>query len=388
MINEYARILTDKDSIKRHFETALQIDKERQSVILQSIGDAVIATDFDGSIILMNSVAEKLTGWKFEEADGMPITEVFHIVNGLTRERSKNPILSVLETGKEQKLGPDTILISRNNNDEYPVSDSCAPIFDTRGNIMGVVLVFRDVSKQKQEDALKEKFTKDLIQRNNEHVHFDSIISHDLKGPVTNIISLARIINDKDLEESEKDNITKALLTSAERLNEVIDDLNLFLNSEHQFSEKKEKVNFSKIVNDIQESLSSILKREKPNFKIDFRSVDEILTIKNYIYSIFYNLISNSIKYRIPNGSLDITIKSEIDNNKVLLTFKDNGMGVDLIKYKDDLFGLYKRFHVGKAEGKGMGLYMVKVQVEKLGGKISVQSKVNHGSEFTIELNP
>ncbi|MBN3519328.1 PAS domain-containing protein [Algoriphagus lutimaris] len=386
MNNEHVRIFADKDSIKRHFETALQIDKERQSVILQSIGDAVIATDMDGSIILMNSVAEKLTGWKSGEADSKPIAEVFHIVNKITREISNNPIKSVLETGKEQKLDPNTVLISRNNYDEYSVSDSCAPIFDTKGNIMGVVLVFRDISKQKQDEALKENITRDLIHRNNEHVHFNSIISHDLKGPVANIISLSRIVNDKDLDESEKETITTALLTSAEKLNEVLDDLNLILNSEKQLSDKKEDVHFSKIVSDIQTSLNNILKKEQVNFNLDFNKVDIIFTIKSYIYSVFYNLISNSIKYRISNIPLDITISSDLVDKKVILKFKDNGLGIDLMKYKDDLFGLYKRFHYGKAKGKGMGLYMVKSQVEKLGGKIYVQSKVNQGTEFTIEL--
>ncbi len=388
MNNEHVRIFADKDAMKRHFETALQIDKERQSVILQSIGDAVIATDMDGSIILMNAVAEKLTGWKSGEAESKPIAKVFHIINKLTREEIDSPVESVLKTGKVLKLAPDAVLISRDEKKEYPVSDSCAPILNPKGNIMGAVLVFRDVTKQKQEEALKEKITADLIQRNNDHVYFDNIISHDLKGPVSNIISLARIVNDKDLEESEKEIMMNALLTSAERLNEVIVDLNIILSTEKQLSEKKERVHFSKIVRDIQESIANILEKEKPNFKIDFKRVDEMFTIKSYMHSIFYNLISNSIKYRTSNIPLDITIESDLVDEKVILTFKDNGMGVDLLKYGDDLFGLYKRFHVGKAEGKGMGLHMVKVQVEKLGGKISVKSKVNQGTEFTIELIP
>jgi signal transduction histidine kinase len=79
-------------------------------------------------------------------------------------------------------------------------------------------------------------------------------------------------------------------------------------------------------------------------------------------------------------------VKSDLVDDKIRLTFKDNGLGVDLKKSGDDLFGLYKRFHTDKAEGKGMGLYMVKVQVEKLGGTISVKSEVNQGTEFTIVL--
>lgn len=379
-------IFADKNAMKEHFDTALQFDKERQSVILQSIGDAVIATDMHGNVVLMNPVAEKLTGWKSEEAENKPITEVFHIIDQISREETDNPVETVLKTGKAFKLDPDTVLISRSRKREYAINDSCAPILNSKGNMMGVVLIFRDVSKQKQEVALKEKIIADLVQRNNDHEHFSNIISHDLKSPVSNIISLTALVNDKDLEEDERESIMNALTTSAERLNEVITDLNVILSFGKKLNEKKEQVHFSKLVRDIQESIGNSLGNEQAHFNIDFKRVDEMFTIKSYMYSIFHNLISNSIKYRRPNVPLEITVKSDLVDDKIRLTFKDNGLGVDLIKSGDDLFGLYKRFHTDKAEGKGMGLYMVKVQVEKLGGTISVKSEVNQGTEFTIVL--
>ena len=379
---------TDIKEMKKYVHTALQFDKERQSVILQSIGDAVIATDMDAKIILMNAIAENLTGWKSEDAESKPITEVFHIINKLTREESDNPIESVLKTGKALVLEPDTVLISRDEKKEYSINDSCAPILDIKGNMMGVVLVFRDVTKQKEAEALKEKITADLVQRNKDHEHFDNIISHDLRGPVSNILSLTALVNDKDLEEGEREFIMNALATSAERLDEVIVDLNLILSLGKQLNEKKEQVCFSKLVSDIQESIRNTLEKEQANFKIDFSRVDDMFTIKSYMYSIFYNLISNSIKYRRPDVPLDITVESDLVDEKISLTFKDNGLGIDLKKNGNDIFGLYKRFHTDNAEGKGMGLYMVKVQVEKLGGEISVKSTVNQGTEFTIVLTP
>jgi PAS domain S-box-containing protein len=377
-----------QNEMKKHFASALQFDKERQSVILQSIGDAVIATDMDANIILMNSVAEELTGWKLAETENKPIMEVFQIINKLTREITDNPIESVLKTGKALKLDPDTVLISRNGKKEYYINDSCAPILNIKGNIMGVVLVFRDVSEQKEEEAFKEKIMADLVQRNKDHEHFDRIISHDLKSPVSNIISLVELANDSNLKEHERAEIMNALTTSAERLNEVIVDLNVVLSIGKQLNEKKKLVHFSKIVSDIKESIKNILEKEQTNFKIDFSRVDEMFTIKSYIYSIFYNFISNSIKYKRSDIPLDIIIESDVVDEKVILTFKDNGLGIDLKKNGHDLFGLYKRFHTDKAEGKGMGLYMVKAQVEKLDGKISVQSEVNRGTEFMVTLIP
>jgi len=381
-------IYVDNNAMKKNFDTALQFDKERQSVILQSIGDGVIATDMDGNIILMNPIAEKLTGWKSEEAENKPITSVFHIVDHDTREEIENPVKKVLKTGKALKLDPNAVLISRNEKKEYSINDSCAPIRDSKGNIIGVVLVFRDVTPQKQEEALKEKVTADLVQRNKDHEHFDNIISHDLRGPVSNIISLTTLMNKKGLKEGERDFVLNALTTSAERLEEVISDLNFILSTGKQLDEKKEVVYFSKLIHDIQESIGNILEKEEARFKIDFSQADEILSIKSYMYSIFYNLISNSIKYRRPDVPLNITIKSSIVDEKIILTFKDNGLGIDLEKSGKDIFGLYKRFHTNKATGKGLGLYMVKAQVEKLGGKISVESKVNLGTEFTIVFIP
>ncbi|HEX9600785.1 MAG TPA: ATP-binding protein, partial [Mariniflexile sp.] len=165
-------------------------------------------------------------------------------------------------------------------------------------------------------------------------------------------------------------------------------DLNVILSLGKQLNEKKEQIHFSKLVSDIQESIRNTLEKEQANFKIDFSRVDDMFTIKSYMYSIFYNLISNSIKYRRPDVPLDITVESDLVDEKISLTFKDNGLGIDLKKNGNDIFGLYKRFHTDNAEGKGMGLYMVKVQVEKLGGEISVKSTVNQGTEFTIVLTP
>lgn len=104
------------------------------------------------------------------------------------------------------------------------------------------------------------------------------------------------------------------------------------------------------------------------------------------MYSIFYNLISNSIKYKEPGRNPVIEISSNENENKTILTFKDNGIGIDLKLYGDKIFGLYKRFHYD-VEGKGMGLFMVKTQVESLEGNITISSQLGRGTIFTIEFD-
>ena len=117
----------------------------------------------------------------------------------------------------------------------------------------------------------------------------------------------------------------------------------------------------------------------------DFTNVDKIVIVKSYIYSIFYNLIANSIKYRQADIETIIKITTKEDKDHVRILFKDNGLGINLKENGDNLFGLYKRFHP-HIEGKGLGLFMVKTQIEVFGGKISVKSEPNIGTEFTIEL--
>jgi len=376
-----------KHSVKNHSHSTSFFDKERESVILQSIGDGVIATDIWGNISIMNSVAENLTGWKSEEGENKPLSDVFHIFDERTNKEIDNPVKEVIKTGKIVKLADHTFLLSKDGKTKHSIADSCSPILDTEKNIIGVVIVFRDVTKQRHDEEHKEKITADLIQRNKDQEQFSRIISHDLRGPLSNITGLTSLINGNQLHESERGVFLSALSASAEKLNEVIVDLNEILNSKRQLAVKRELIHFSKLVNDIKESISCTVMKEEIQFNIDFKEVDEIFSIKSHIYSIFYNLISNSIKYRRHAVLSYISISSKLIKNKIILTFKDNGLGINLSKSGDEIFGLYKRFHIDKAEGKGMGLYMVKLQVEKLGGKISVDSTVNEGSEFTIEFN-
>jgi diguanylate cyclase (GGDEF)-like protein/PAS domain S-box-containing protein len=126
----------------------LRNEKEKFVTTITSIGDGVIAADVEGRVTIMNRVAEDLTGWNRKEAMGLPLTEVFHIINEKTREICSNPVRKVLQTGRVAELANHTALISR-NGEEYPIADSAAPIKGPEGDIRGVVLVFRDVSKEK-----------------------------------------------------------------------------------------------------------------------------------------------------------------------------------------------------------------------------------------------
>ncbi len=163
---------------------ALAISEERLAVTLHSIGDAVIATDLEGRVTAMNSIAEQLTGWPLSEAAGRPIVEVFHIVHDLTREPAEIPVARVLATGEVLSLAAHTILLARDGT-EWPIADSAAPIRDKAGGTLGVVLVFRDESMQReaqrvvrqQNELLEERVRERTIQLQNTESHFRNAIS-------------------------------------------------------------------------------------------------------------------------------------------------------------------------------------------------------------------
>src|SRR3990172_7157795 len=131
-------------------------EKERAQVTLRSIGDGVITTDAEGKVVLINLIAERLTGWTQRDAEGKPLTEVFHIINETTRERCENPVDKVLREGKIVDLANHTALIARDGT-ERSIADSGASIRNESGNIIGVVLVFRDATEKKkmEEELLK-----------------------------------------------------------------------------------------------------------------------------------------------------------------------------------------------------------------------------------------
>lgn len=185
-------------------EDALFAAEQRHRVTLSSIGDAVIATDVAGRVNFMNPVAESLTGWTEIAAQGRPLEEIFRIVHERTREPLPNPVASVLQRGEVVVLTDHTVLISRNGQ-EWPVSDSAAPIRDVRGALIGVVLVFREVSRERAAQLASERLAA-IVEGSD-----DAIVGKDLRGIVTSWNSGARRIFGYTSDEMIGQSITKLL---------------------------------------------------------------------------------------------------------------------------------------------------------------------------------
>jgi len=264
-------------------------------------------------------------------------------------------------------------------------SRKLSPVKDSSNATIGIVVSMRDITSTKLAELEREKMTSDIAERNKDLEQFAYIVSHNLRAPVANIMAINDAVANCKLSADERAEMLDGLSGSVQRLDSVIMDLNQILHTKRQLNEQKEKIYFSNLIDEIKVQVRPLVKKQNVKIVTNFNAADELFTIKNYLYSIFYNLISNSIKFHKPGVVPVIEISSKKPGEKIVLTFRDNGLGFDHSKKKDQVFGLYKRFHT-HVEGKGVGLYMCKVQVEALGGKINLKSKINDGTTVTIEF--
>ena len=239
--------------------------------------------------------------------------------------------------------------------------------------------------KQKTEKQLNEitLLNEQLQKTNNNLEEFTFAISHDLKTPLT---SLKLCL---DLMEDSSDPVAKAsyiemIRRSGKRLEKTIMGLVEILDVYTKNHNITKTINLEEFYKDIKEGFCTYSTTKEVSFTGNF-SIREIKYIEPYLNSIFTNLISNSIKYRVPGRPLEISIRSSRQEKNVLLTFSDNAEGIDLAKYGPKIFLPFTRFN-NEQEGRGIGLYIIKKMVEKNGGSIKINSQLNTGTTFLLEL--
>lgn len=229
----------------------------------------------------------------------------------------------------------------------------------------------------------------ELVRQNNQLEQFGYIIAHNLRAPVARILGLTSIVNSPDFNMPADQKVIDRLELTSRELDTVIRDLNSILDIKKGINETLEHVDLTQRLEKVKENLREKIRESNTIIHSDFTAKNIISAIPAYLESILYNLISNAIKYRSDDRSPLVDISSYVEGNMVYVIVEDNGIGIDLENQKDKLFNLYQRFH-HHVEGKGMGLFLVKTQIEAMNGKIDVQSEVNVGTRFKIclPLNP
>ncbi len=363
-------------------DAALAEEKERLAVTLRSIGDGVITTDVEGRILLINKVAENLTGWTQQEAAGRPLTEVFHIVNEQNKQVSENPVEKVLTSCKIVGLAGHTMLISRNGV-ERRIADSGAPIRDKDSNIIGVVLVFRDVTDQlrMEREVIKGQKLESI-----------GVLAGGIAHDFNNI--LVAILGNLSLATSlvNPENKLYPLLKEAEKASHRAKDLT------------QQLLTFSKGGEPVKEtaSLPAIIK-DSANFIMHGRNAlchfdlpEELWLVnidKGQMSQVIQNLILNACQAMPDGGEIRISCRNidsatakpaylDPSGNYVRITVSDSGPGIP-----EKIIGkIFDPYFSTKKGGSGLGLAITHSIIDKHGGHISVNSAPDQGTEFTIYL--
>jgi len=380
-------------AVYRHeMERRLKDSQRWLSTTLRSIGDGVIATDARGRVQFMNPMAERLTGWAQDLVLGRECREVFRVIDGSTRETVSCPVMEALETGACVTLADGAVLVMRDGR-ESPVDDSAAPIIDEQGRISGAVLVFRDVSEQKEAQEAVRQYTDELRSRNEELDAFAHTVAHDLKNPLSLVMGFAQLL-ESDLESFTDEELVSYLAIIAKnsrKMIQIIDELLLF-SQVRQAGVTVGVLDMEAVVSEACSRLSAMIEEYGAEVHLP-GEWPAALGYAPWVEEVVVNYLSNAIKYggrppRIELGAALVEgeaetpggLGSEIGSPRPMVRFwvRDNGPG---IKPEDQaqLFKPYTRLQPVRAAGHGLGLSIVRRIILKLGGEVGIESSGDAG---------
>lgn len=355
-------------------------EAELQKVLkaVEQSSASIMITDIKGNIEYVNPAFSKLTGYSFEEVIGKNprISKTGHT--------TKKEYAELWNTITHKAAWSGEFCNKKKNGEIYWEYAVISPVVNDEGEITNYVAVKENITERKILEEQQKKISADLLRRNRDLEQFSYILSHNIRGPLSNILGLKAALL-KRIVKGEEHMLLEGISESADSMDKVIKDMSLVLNLRKVSMDEKENVSFNKLVHTIREDINNIILKKSAHITVDFTKAPGCYSINSYLKSIFYNLIINALKFAKLDQSPEIQIWSEIEKDIIKIHFKDYGIGIDLSRYGNSIFGLYKRFNLN-IEGRGLGLFMVKTQVEFLGGEIQVQSKLNEWTEFIISL--
>ncbi len=260
-------------------------------------------------------------------------------------------------------------------------------VYNDNKEVEGIRGVFQDIDDLKQKELSLLKTSDIITSQNSRLFNFAHIVSHNLRSHSSNLGLIVQMIEDLDSPQ-EKLELLDNIKDISESLNTTIEHLNEVVTIQTNINQNTETVSFKETFSQIVRSISNIIRINKATINSDFSKVETIEYIPAYLDSIMLNLITNAIKYKHPDRNPTIHIKTYNDvkrNGRPVMEIVDNGRGIDLKKFGDKLFGMYKTFHYNE-DAVGIGLFITKNQIESLNGEISVKSEVDKGTTFTIKF--
>lgn len=348
------------------------IEKEKLSRILQSIGDGVFVIDRDKKIIMFNRVAEEISGFLTGEVIGRRYDQSLKFV--LEDGQPSQIIDRVFLTKRTLEMTNHTVLINKRGKG-VPIADSAAPIMDKDGEIIGCIVVFRDVTREREIDRQKSEFV--------------SVASHQLRTPLTSMKWFLEMILDGDAGKltKEQEDLLKQVFESNERMIDLVNKLlNISRIESGRVKVSPVPTDINQLTDSVIKEMTPLIKAKKLRFEKRMAGLPQIKVDPKLIRQAFDNLLSNAIKYTGEGGKLGLT--AEKRKKDILFTVRDEGMGIPK-KQQNKIFNKFFRADnavVKETEGTGMGLYVAKSIVELSGGEIWFKSEEGKGTSFFFTL--
>ena len=366
---------------RREIEKKLLETERKISLITENSNDGFVIIE-KGFLTYASPSYLEILGFTSDDLTNFTTFDIFHYIH---KEDVKAVKEIVYKNLKEQnKYFKCQFRIRSKNGKYYWREDSACVLYDDDGNYSKYLIISRDISQMKSAEEKANKLfslSKDL---NAKLADFTHIVSHNIRSNTSNMTMLIDLIEDTE-EFSEQKEYFKLLKQSNNKLSETISHLNDTIDLQFTSKKRKTEINIQTEINTILETFKEQIDFEKIKIELSITKDLTVYTIPTYFESIISNLISNAIKYKSPKRKLILKITARKEKRKTLITVEDNGIGIDLIKNKDKIFGMYKTFH-NNSDAIGLGLFMIKNKVNVLGGSIKVESKINSGSLFKLVL--
>lgn len=257
---------------------------------------------------------------------------------------------------------------------------------DDNGSEYHIIGTLLDIDFIKQKEIELQEITMQLRKTNQELEKFAYITSHNLRAPVVNLMSLTGMQTEDGLPEDLKAEIQLKIHQCVQQLDATLNDLIEIVASKSGENLRSENLDLQTELNLIISSIENQVNTSGAQIETNFSECSKIHFPRRYLNSILINLLTNAIKYRSDDRKLEISLKTRSNKDHTVLYFSDNGIGINMDKFGTKVFGLYQRFH-NKIDGKGLGLYMIKSQIESMDGKIEVDSMPDVGTTFRIHFN-
>jgi len=390
----FAVIFADVTDRKRA-EAQRRAAEERLLVTLRSIGDAVISTDTAGGAIMLNRIAEELTGFTQAEASGKPLREIFNIIHEETGEPAEDPVRKVIESGVVVGLANDTALVRRDGR-RISIADSAAPVRSESGELVGVVLVFRDVTDERRAEralrASEARFSEAnerLQEADRRKDEFLAVLSHELRNPLAPIENSLYILDRASPGGDQARRSLEVIRRQATHLSRLVDDLlDVTRIARGKIRLQRQRVDFVDVmrrtVEDYRTSFSA------SGVHLDAGLPDAALWAdadSTRLAQVVGNLLGNALKFTPPDGTVELRLREE--QGTAILRVRDSGVGIapEVIGRLFQPFSQAEQTLDRSRGGLGLGLALVRGLAELHGGSAAASSEgLGRGSEFTVRL--